>query len=206
MLPLRELYDFAPEAKPVSVLGFASWPTCSTVFSHGRSSACWKAAPSRLKWCCSCAVSGSEPSMSNKSRCILSWNLGKRCWMMLRTCTSAVDTSCDSLSLLWPCFWRSWTFVRMSMAWPIRESVSFMSASSAKKAFNSSSRTLVAVARASWSSAISAARPAISVLRAPALAEASSRKAVSPSIRSSATSTAAVFSFLFVAHQHMYLS
>mmetsp|Transcript_49630 Transcript_49630/g.137927 ORF Transcript_49630/g.137927 Transcript_49630/m.137927 type:complete len:207 (+) Transcript_49630:1472-2092(+) len=206
MLPLRELYDFAPEAKPVSVLGFASWPTCSTVFSHGRSSACWKAVPSRLNWCCSCTASGSEPSMSNRSRCILSWNLGKRCWMMLRTCTSAMDASRDSLLLLRPCFWRSWTFASTSMAWLRRESVSFMSASSARKSFASSSRIPAAVFNASLSSAMSAARPAISVLRAPFVAESSSRRAVSESMRCSATSTAAVFSFLFVVHQHMYLS
>mmetsp|Transcript_16341 Transcript_16341/g.46508 ORF Transcript_16341/g.46508 Transcript_16341/m.46508 type:complete len:477 (+) Transcript_16341:810-2240(+) len=207
MPPERELKDFAPEAAPSSSLGLASWPTCSSVFSHGSSPCCWKEAAARRGRKPELRVTklSREPKTSKRSFCIRPWNCGWPCWTLLRNCRS---TACarERSSWLgdWP-FCTSWTFSRTSIASRSSAFVSFMSASAAWKASNSFCRVAVAVAKASWSSAMSCSKPAIEVLSSPSLAAASSKKAVSSAMCAVASSMAWPFSFSLVWHQHMNL-
>mmetsp|Transcript_43790 Transcript_43790/g.124857 ORF Transcript_43790/g.124857 Transcript_43790/m.124857 type:complete len:271 (-) Transcript_43790:20-832(-) len=191
-------------------------PSCSSLFSQGRSRFCSRAVAARrgrkpsTAWPgrrAPSAASWSEPRTSKRSRCMTLWKREGRRWARARTCTSAAAASRASRGEGTPpprC--ASCTLRRTLLASPSRCLVSFMSASSSRKALYSFSRTSAAVASASWSAAISWPRPSISVFSEASLAAAPSRNASSSAMRCSAASTASVFSFLFLRHQHMYFS
>mmetsp|Transcript_23602 Transcript_23602/g.60157 ORF Transcript_23602/g.60157 Transcript_23602/m.60157 type:complete len:212 (-) Transcript_23602:52-687(-) len=145
-----------------------------------------------------------EPNMSKRSFCMtLAKRTGALLWIFSFNC---ISTECTCASEAFPCFWRSCTLERTSMASLSRPFVSFMSDSSAWNAAYSLSRVETAVARASWSSAMSLLREAICVFSSPSVAEASSMKALSCSILAWAEAIASPFSLSLVLHQHIYLS
>mmetsp|Transcript_46969 Transcript_46969/g.108979 ORF Transcript_46969/g.108979 Transcript_46969/m.108979 type:complete len:325 (-) Transcript_46969:169-1143(-) len=208
--PLRELYDFAPAAAPLSSFGFASLPICSSVFSHGsrRPASCSKEAAARrgrnpaFRW----TKPSKDPKTSKRSFCIRPWNLGWCCSTRSRSCKSTsrarLASGADCPLLLWT----SCTFSSTSTASLRSDFVSFMSASAAWKASNSFSRVAVAVASASLSSSMSFSKLAISVFNSPSFAAASSKKVFNSSTCAFPSSIAFPFSFSFVWHQHMNLS